>query len=77
MRRQTVFCVQTYKRYGQALTKAVLMQFTSASEAEEVALALVPNSAAVVVYALSGVPDADVWDEPELFAAYGEDVRAA
>lgn len=77
MRRETVFCVQTYKRAGKVLARAVLMQFTSASEAEEVAAAMAPGSAAVVMYALSGNAAADIWDEPEVFVTYGERIMAA
>lgn len=71
MARRTVFCVQSFKRAGRQLLPERAAQFGSATEAVELGERLRPRSAGVIVYALRGDPEAEAWEEPEVFMAHG------
>jgi hypothetical protein len=72
MRRKTVYCVQAYKRSPRGLERINLLQFTSATEAEEVCGKLSSHVAGVLIYALEGDPDTEIWGEPERWSFLGE-----
>lgn len=68
---QTIFCVQTYWRAGRRLEMGQLRQFADEAPAREAGLALSKRMPAVLVYAITGEPEADFWDEPQLLEKYG------
>lgn len=72
MRRDTYFCVQAYKRSKRGLERIDLLRFTSATEAETVGGKLSPHVAGVMIYALEGDAENEVWGEPTLWSALGD-----
>ena len=72
MRREAVFVVQTYRRRDGQMIKAVTMKFTSASEAEDVAMALQGNFPAVLIYSATIMVVDESMDDVELFETYGD-----
>lgn len=75
MARRTVFCVQTYGRKDGRLVGTQRHEFTSATEAEDLGRRLAVTAAGVVVFSVEGDPEAEAWDEPEIFAVHGEAPR--
>ncbi|MBD3817897.1 MAG: hypothetical protein IE912_03145 [Brevundimonas diminuta] len=68
---QTIYCVQTYRRQGRQVEAGQLRQFAEETAAVNAGNALAPRVAGVVVYALTGEPEADFWDEPKLLFSHG------
>jgi hypothetical protein len=71
MRATTVFCVQAYERTGLRLAAGRRRLFTSASEAEHVGERLSATVTGLIVYAVEGDPDVELWGEEAVFAKHG------
>jgi hypothetical protein len=69
---QTIYCVQTYRRQGRQLEAGQLRQFADEATARTVGITLAGRAAGVVVYAISGEPETDFWDEPRLLSRHGD-----
>ncbi len=74
---QTIYCVQTYRRQGRQMEAAQLRQFADEAAAMSAGAALASRAAGVIVYALTGEPEADFWDEPRVLSQYGDTPRMA
>lgn len=72
MRRSTTyFCVQAFRWRGDTLELSHLSRFTSATEAEATGELVGRQTAGVLVYAVDGEPEHDIWNEPRLLATHG------
>lgn len=69
--RLTVFCVQSYRAAEGRLQRDGYLQFTSATEAETAGERLSARADGVAITVMDGYPEADAWNEPELFASVG------
>lgn len=68
----TIYCVQTYWKDRRRLNMGDLRQFKDEETARSSGERASRRQDGVVVYAMSGDPDMDFWDEPRVLAAYGE-----
>ncbi|SPU44802.1 Uncharacterised protein [Brevundimonas diminuta] len=68
---QTIYRVQTYRRQGRRLEAGQMHQFADEAAARAAGISLSGKAAGVVVYAISGEPEADFWDEPMLLSRHG------
>lgn len=71
----TVYCVETFWRNGRKLERGQLRQFAEPQLAEAVGRELGARMPGVLVYSVTGEPDADYWGEPEEIARYGDAPR--
>jgi hypothetical protein len=69
--REVRFVVQPIVRLGSSYEPDAPIFRTSAVDAEALGFRLARRRAGVVVYEMCGDPEADIWDEPEVIAAYG------
>lgn len=69
---QTIFCVQTYWRQGRRMEAGQLRQFAQEADARSVGKSLSGRMPGVLVYAITGEPEADFWDDPRVIARYGD-----
>lgn len=67
-----IYCVETFWRNGQKLERGQLRQFAEPLTAKAVGRELGARMPGVLVYSISGEPEADCWDEPEEIARYGD-----
>ena len=74
---QSIYCVQTYWRQGRRMEPGQLRQFAGEADARQVGKSLAVRMPGVLVYAITGEPEADFWDEPRLIARYGDAPSAA
>ncbi len=70
--RKTLYIAQPFFRRGRALTTGRAYSFPCAVDAEEAGRELSRVSDGVLVYAVTGDPEFEVWGEPELFATHGD-----
>lgn len=69
---QTIFCVQTYWRQGRRMEPGQLRQFAAEAEARSVGRSLSRRMPGVIVYSVTGEPEADFWDDALVIARYGD-----
>ena len=69
---RTIFCVQPYRRSAGRLVKGHMRRLLSHDAAIRAARAMKGEAAGVVVFRVSGSPEADYWTEPVLIARAGE-----
>lgn len=72
MAKRTIYCVQAYGGRAGRLVPRPLQQFGSAREALQSGERLSPRVSGVVVFRVSGEPDFDQWDDPEVLVARGQ-----
>lgn len=72
MPRTTIYCVQTYWKDRLRLNMGGLRQFRKEIEARASGERASRRHDGVIVYALSGDPECEFWEEPRVLAAYGE-----
>lgn len=68
----TIYCVQTYWKDRRRLNMGDLRQFKDEGMARSSADRASKRQDGVVLYAITGDPDVDFWDEPVVLAAHGE-----
>lgn len=71
MARKTIYCAQAFWRSRRGLEPGVIHQFLNADRAIQGGKILAAGADGVAVFSLTGEPDVDYWDEPELIATYG------
>ncbi len=69
---RTIYCVQPYQRSAGRLVPGHMRRLLSRDAAITAARAFRGSAAGVVVYRVTGSPEADYWGEPILIAASGE-----
>lgn len=69
---QTIYCVQTYWKSGRRLEMGQLRQFAEEAPARAAGKLLAGRMPAVLVYQVTGEPEADFWDEPKMLERYGD-----
>lgn len=69
---QTIYCVQAYRRQGRQIETGQLRQFADEAAARSAGEAIARRAAGVVVYAITGEPEADFWDEPRVLSQHGD-----
>lgn len=69
---KTLYCVQPYRHAAGQLARGDLRRLISRDAAIRAARAMRGQCAGVVVYRVTGSPDADYWSEPVLIARAGE-----
>ena len=69
---RTIYCVQPYQRSAGRLVKGHLRRLLSRDAAIRAARSCKGAAAGVVVYRVSGAPEADYWSEPILIARAGD-----
>lgn len=69
---RTIYCVQPYQRSAGRLVKGHLRRLLSSDAAIRAARAYRGQAAGVVVYRVSGSPEADYWSEPIIIAQAGD-----
>ena len=67
----TIYCVQPYWWDGRKLARSEVRQFKTQTEAERDAERAYERHAGVSIYAVSGWPEHEAWDEPRLVNAIG------
>lgn len=67
-----IYCVETFWRNGRKLERGQLRQFADPATAQAVGQELGERMPGVLVYSITGEPEADYWDEPEEIARYGD-----
>ena len=68
----TVYCVQSFWRDRRKLAAGRLRQFKNEADARMAGESASRRDAGVIVFAITGNPEADYWDEPRLLASYGD-----
>lgn len=68
---RTIFCVQPYRMTADGLQKGHMRRLLSADAALSAARAMRHHESGVVVYRVTGSPDADYWSSPVLIARAG------
>lgn len=68
---RTIFCVQPYVETPHGLAPGHLRRLLSRDAALRAARAFRGSAAGVVVYSVTGSPEADFWQEPVLLARAG------
>lgn len=69
---KTLYCVQPYRRAAGKLAPGDLRRLLSRDAAIRAARAMRGLCVGVVVYRVTGSPDADYWSDPVLIARAGE-----
>lgn len=69
---RTIFCVQPYRRSAGRLVKGHMRRLLSRDAAIRAARAMKGEAAGVVVFRVSGSPEADYWTDPVLLARAGD-----
>lgn len=69
---RTIYCVQPYQRSAGRLVRGHMRRMLSAEAAMRAARAYKGAAAGVVVFRVTGSPEADYWSEPVLIARAGE-----
>lgn len=69
---RTIFCVQPYRRGADGLRKGHLRRLLSREAAIKAARALRGCESGVVVFRVTGSPDADYWSVPVLIGRAGD-----
>lgn len=69
---RTIFCVQPYSRVAGRLAKGHMRRLLSREAAIRAARAEKGRAAGVVVFRVSGSPEADYWTDPIIIARAGE-----
>jgi len=72
----TVYCVQAYWRDREKLARGRFRQFAKEEAAIGAGKAAAIRNAGVVVFSVSGHPEADYWEEPVVIATFGDVPRA-
>lgn len=70
MARVTVFGVQAYTGRGE-LRRGALREYQDRDEALAVGELLAAHVPAVIVFRVTGEPDFDAWEEPQVIARHG------
>lgn len=68
----TFYCAQAFWRDRQKLAQGKFKQFRTEREATATAEIWAKRQVGVVVYAVTGNPEADYWNEPRIVATFGE-----
>lgn len=68
----TVYCVQPFWWDRRKLSAGRLRQFKQEEDAVQAGLALSLKEVGVLVFSVTGNPEADYWEEPRLLASHGE-----
>jgi len=74
---RTIFCVQPYQRSAGRLVAGHLRRLLSRDAALRAAKAYRGAASGVLVYQVSGYPEADVWSDPMIIARSGDVPREA
>lgn len=69
---RTIYCVQPYAKSAGRLVQGHLRRLLSRDAAIRAARAYRGAAAGVVVYSVTGCPEADFWGDPILIAASGD-----
>ena len=69
--RRTIYCVQSFRYVGESLEPGERLAFPCATEAEEWCLRMPEGHVGGMIWRVRGLPDVDVWDEPELLMSVG------
>lgn len=72
MAEKTFYNVQAVLRHNNKLVQGQLRQFDNPDSALKVGEELAQRVAGVVVFKISGDPEADIWGEPETLVVHGE-----
>lgn len=71
MSRKTVFCVQRYAGSAKRLEPQQMRQFGTVEDALAYGGSVQRRSTGVVVFSVTGEPDFDAWEAPDVLAEYG------
>lgn len=69
---RTIFCVLPYRKSGDRLERGHMRRLLSREAAIRAARAEKGQVAGVVVFRVTGAPEADYWSEPVIIARVGE-----
>lgn len=69
---RTIFCVQPYRRSAEGLRKGHLRRLLSRDAAIRAARAMKAHEDGVIVFRVTGCPEADFWSDPVMIARAGD-----
>lgn len=71
MARKTIYCAQPFWRRRHGLAGGVVHRFVTEERALSGGEILSRSADGVAVFSLTGEPDVDFWDEPQVIATFG------
>lgn len=72
MRRTMIYCAQAFWHREGRLVAGEVHQFSSAERAIAGCEILAQGSAGAATYSLTGDPEVDFWEEPQILATFGD-----
>jgi len=70
--RKTIYCAQAFWRRGGRLIGGEVYRFHTEERARRGAAALLTGNQGVAIFAVTGHPDEDLWNDPVMVATFGD-----